>query len=428
VPLNGKHSYTMTFPKDALPPVDRSRGGFWSLTMYDKDYFMLPKPENGRTNIGTVSLDANELKFGADGSLTLHLSSEPPADADAKKENPPYKEMMRSVEASPEFFHLKDRGITYFCEKFQYDNQSHKLVVTIPNVPKSKLDEEASPRFGIADGGHTFKVVEDVVHDIESYQQDEDWKEPFVRVHFMASEMGSILGGIEDEVVEALNTSAQVKRYTLEEYRGKFDELKDALSDSRFDISQVAFRENEDKPWQITEIVQRLACFLKDRWKITPPSSMYRSKDKALQLFISDDEGEFKKLYPIIKDVVTFPEFIQSSLSENIEGRKLGKVKGVKKLSKQFRRECTDYLSDYRMDGAIMLPMASASRTLLVVKGNSYQWKVNPYNVFKVCADDLYEVLLGRVRRVKSATQLGSDQEYWMGCEKVVMSAKDDLE
>ena len=344
------------------------------------------------------------------------------------KENTPYKEMMSSVEGSPEFFHLKNRGITYFCERFQYDNQSHKLVVTIPNVPKSKLDEEASPRFGIADGGHTFKVVEDVVHDIESYRQDEDWKEPFVRVHFLASEMGSILGGIEDEVVEALNTSAQVKRFTLEEYRGKFDPLKEALTASRFDISQVAFRENEDKPWHIREIVQRLACFLKDRWKITPPSSMYRSKDKSLELFISDDGGDFQKLYPIIKDVVTFPEFIQSALSENIEGRKLGKVKGVKKVSKQFRRERTDYLSDYRMDGAIVLPMASAFRTLLVAKGNSYQWKVNPYDVFKQCADDLYEVLLGRVRRVKSATQLGSDQEYWMGCQNVVMAAKDELE
>ena len=61
--LNGKHRYTMSFPKDALPPVDRSRGGFWSLTMYDRDYFMMPKSPNGRTNVGTVSLDANELKF-----------------------------------------------------------------------------------------------------------------------------------------------------------------------------------------------------------------------------------------------------------------------------------------------------------------------------------------------------------------------------
>ncbi len=65
----------MTFPKGALPPVDRSRGGFWSLTMYDRDYFMLASSPNGRTNIGTVSLEANELKFGADGSLTLLLPS-----------------------------------------------------------------------------------------------------------------------------------------------------------------------------------------------------------------------------------------------------------------------------------------------------------------------------------------------------------------
>ena len=82
--LDGKHRYTMTFPKDALPPVDRARGGFWSLTMYDKDYFMLPKSPTGRTNVGTVSLDANELKFAADGSLTITMSHEQPADADAR--------------------------------------------------------------------------------------------------------------------------------------------------------------------------------------------------------------------------------------------------------------------------------------------------------------------------------------------------------
>jgi len=77
--LQGRYRYTVTFPKGALPPVDRDRGGFWSLTMYDRDYFMLAKSSNGRTNIGTVSLDADELKFAADGSLTLHLSHASPA-------------------------------------------------------------------------------------------------------------------------------------------------------------------------------------------------------------------------------------------------------------------------------------------------------------------------------------------------------------
>jgi len=82
--LQGRYNYTLTFPQNALPPVDRTKGGFWSLTMYDKDYYMLPNSPNGRTNIGTVNLDANELKFAKDGSLTLTLSSKEPTAADAR--------------------------------------------------------------------------------------------------------------------------------------------------------------------------------------------------------------------------------------------------------------------------------------------------------------------------------------------------------
>ena len=82
--LHGRYTYTLTFPKGGLPPVDRSRGGFWSLTMYDKDYYMLPNSPNGRTNIGTVGLDANELTFAKDGSLTVTLSSKEPVDAEAR--------------------------------------------------------------------------------------------------------------------------------------------------------------------------------------------------------------------------------------------------------------------------------------------------------------------------------------------------------
>jgi hypothetical protein len=82
--LDGRHTYTMTFAQDALPPVDSARGGFWSLTMYDKDYFMLPDSPNDRTNIGTVNLDAKELQIAADGSLTIHIAHEEPADPVAK--------------------------------------------------------------------------------------------------------------------------------------------------------------------------------------------------------------------------------------------------------------------------------------------------------------------------------------------------------
>jgi hypothetical protein len=82
--LQGRYHYTVTFPKGGLPPVDRARGGFWSLTMYDQDYYMVTPSPNGRNNLGTVNLDADELVFADDGSLTLTLSSHEPTDPTAR--------------------------------------------------------------------------------------------------------------------------------------------------------------------------------------------------------------------------------------------------------------------------------------------------------------------------------------------------------
>ena len=82
--LQGRYTYTVTFPKDGLPPVDPARGGFWSLSMYDQDYYFLSPSPNGRNNLGTVNLDADELVFNADGSLALTLSHREPAAATAR--------------------------------------------------------------------------------------------------------------------------------------------------------------------------------------------------------------------------------------------------------------------------------------------------------------------------------------------------------
>ena len=82
--LFGRYRYTMTFRLARCRRWTPSSGGFWSLTMYDQDYYMPADSPNGRHNIGTVNLDANELTFARDGSLTLHLSHEPPTDQAAQ--------------------------------------------------------------------------------------------------------------------------------------------------------------------------------------------------------------------------------------------------------------------------------------------------------------------------------------------------------
>ena len=65
----GEKKYVMHFPKGQLPPAD----GFWSLTMYDKDYFFVANPLN------RYSISARQnLKPNADGSVDLYIQNESP--------------------------------------------------------------------------------------------------------------------------------------------------------------------------------------------------------------------------------------------------------------------------------------------------------------------------------------------------------------
>jgi hypothetical protein len=66
---NGLEKYVLTFKKGLTPPVS----GFWSLTMYDADYFFVDNPLN------RYSISARQpLKANADGSIDLLIQNESP--------------------------------------------------------------------------------------------------------------------------------------------------------------------------------------------------------------------------------------------------------------------------------------------------------------------------------------------------------------
>lgn len=68
-PYDGTKKYVMHYDKGQMPPVD----GFWSLTMYNAEYFFVANPLNRYT------LSArNDLKKNADGSVDLYLQNEKP--------------------------------------------------------------------------------------------------------------------------------------------------------------------------------------------------------------------------------------------------------------------------------------------------------------------------------------------------------------
>lgn len=66
---SGANRYVMHFDNGELPPVQ----GFWSLTMYDADYFFVDNPLNRYT-----LSRRNQLKPNADGSVDLYLQADSP--------------------------------------------------------------------------------------------------------------------------------------------------------------------------------------------------------------------------------------------------------------------------------------------------------------------------------------------------------------
>ena len=67
--FDGANKYVLRFAKDEIPPVD----AFWSLTLYDKDSYLVDNPIN-RYALG----DRSKCALGADGSLTLYVQSDSP--------------------------------------------------------------------------------------------------------------------------------------------------------------------------------------------------------------------------------------------------------------------------------------------------------------------------------------------------------------
>lgn len=338
----------------------------------------------------------------------------------------PFKAMEETVENDPKSFHIKNRGIIYCCDKFEFDNQRRLLKVSVPDVPPED-QEDVEPRFGIADGGHTFQVITQSVARLPELKQTPGWTEPFVRVHFLSG--SDVIQGL-DLVVEALNTSSQVQQYSIDEYQERFEDLKRALSARGFDAGLVGFRENEDKEWDVREMIHRMTCFLKERWRSSQPTQMYKSKGKALDLYTSPaTHDEFVRLDDVIVDVVTMPEFIQAEFSERFagNGKKFGKMSCTKLLKQPWKRPGTQYVTQHRMDLAASLPLAAAFRELLELKEGRYRWKYDFREVFDVCANDLYEVLRAKLRTVPAMTALGSDNEYWTQASNVVLRAKDEV-
>jgi hypothetical protein len=352
-----------------------------------------------------------------------------------KESSKPFRKMIETVEKNPRAFHVQNRGITFICSGFDL-SQGNSGGPRQLNIHLEKDDEVDvldadvmdARKVGIGDGGHTFAVISNTVERMDALKATEGWTEPYVRVRFMTSKAAFVS---PEEMVEALNTSTQVKEHTMDEYRNEFQPLKDILTNSGFDIRTISFRENDAGTWDVRDIVQRLGCFLKDKPNLGP--QLYKSKGKALKMYIdAKTRDEFLALADVMTDVIFLPEYIESQFSskEHMKTRnRFGGLGVVDQLKDEFTYPSLGYKTRHRLDLAASLPLAGAFRELLQVdpKTGKITWIVDWKEAFKRTADDLYKALVSNLSVSKSISTLGSDPAYWTTAANVILRIKSEM-
>ncbi len=364
---------------------------------------------------GTTTLHAY-LPFSEAAKLERgNANVRPPA------EKHPFKAMEETLQKHPEHFHILNRGIFYICNEAKYDAKTGTITIW----PKKKRGQ----RWGIGDGGHTFDVVHNEVKRAEELIKNKEWKEPYVHVEFMFWDDEKV--DLDPAtVVQARNTSLQVQGYSMIYYQGGFDPLIKALDAANFPPGLVAFRENEAKSWNVKEIIQRMCCVLLDVWENKVPTSMYTSQNRAVKMYLDPAyKKNFEELYPLIADIITLPERISSLIStgdlvnvRRIESLPKKESAIAKRYTKMVKRPGTDFEQRHRIDGAALLPAATAFRELLRrKKSGEVEWAVPLSKAVPACVPGIFEALCEQGKRAPVPSALGYDTAYWTSCQNVVI-------
>ncbi len=301
-------------------------------------------------------------------------------------------------------------------ERVEFDTSDSSLEIALSDPKKN----------GILDGGHTFKVIRNFIDGIDETELQE----------ITACVKLEIIEGVSDfndaiNIVEARNTSTQVKDQSILELQDQFEEIKATLDGKPY-ASRVAYKEiefSEDgsrKDIDIKELLSYLVCFDAEKFGDNDhPIKAYSSKGAVIDHFKNSqkEDGRMSKYVPLLPKILELHDTIYQHLPEayNAGGGKFGQLTGVTSLANKPHKKRVDlpYIgeqSDYQIPSGFVYPVLAAFRSLVSINGKQCQWKVDPILFFKEIKKELANRVGEQALGLKNPNKLGKDNSTWRAC------------
>ncbi len=288
------------------------------------------------------------------------------------------KDIASSLRRRDGKFHMLNRGITLSVAEADYDNKKEALRLVFD-------DEDVH---GIIDGGHTYRIIRQVVSSPDEWtvcpDSADETKPQFVRLE--------VLTGLDRNLIidlaETRNTSVQVDDRSLLNLAHKFIWLKEELRDWSDVIQYKMFG---PEPFSVRDVIALMTLFNVEKYnEKNHPLDAYVSKARVLSTF-EDNAADYEALRPVLRDILQMYDFIRYYArdqynSEGDGGRflRLSFVDQRRKTTLHFWKGPVgrDEKINYYIPDGVVYPVLASLRFLLKKTDSGLTWKVSDLRQF----------------------------------------------
>lgn len=319
------------------------------------------------------------------------------------------------LENSSQNFYLLNRGLLLSAASVVYNNKLDTVAVTF----------EDSEVHGDIDGGHTYKVIQEV-------QEKLNYGEQYVKIE--------VLTGVEEmfqELAAARNTSIQVQDKSIAELEKRFDLIKGIIGKEPY-FKNIYFKENDQGDIDVSDILAILNLFNIDRYQNLnePPIVSYTGKAQCLKYYIEahkkygdTKENPYRKMEKIMPDILKLYDYLEQNMKQYYckggANRKYGAIKGVsmrKENNPPFTSKFYQKEIDYLSPNGFLYPILGAFRALVVEEAGIYEWRKDPFQVMEQVGAKLVSSTIDMNRELGNNTNAtGKNKTLWMNLYMMIL-------
>ena len=322
-----------------------------------------------------------------------------------------------ALDEDPSSFFFKNRGLVITVQSIKFDNETSKLSITL----------EEPEIHGLLDGGHTYGVIKKYISDVQE-EEIAPQDQAFVRMEILEGFNGEQIR----EIVDARNTSNQVKDQSLMELENRFSGIKDAIAGQHY-ANKVAYKEYEimegtdgktSKPIDIREIVALMTLFDKEHFGDSSHPIMAYSQKAACLTRFRHNQDTYEKILPILKDILKLWDVIhrdmrkwyQEARAKQGLGSKFGRITGItaeKEVALQFLGEKASDI----IPTSFKYPILAALRAFIEDKDGVFAWGANVEDALSQgLGEQLTDIVISNAIEFRNPNKLGKSNSVWDQC------------